>query len=171
MNDVFKEQIVKQRPTTKDAIIKSGYLGVAFVVIYLTLTIQFLFNFMLPVLVALGFGMHALFKMLAREYEYILTNGELDVDCIYGKSRRKRIFSGDLKGFEMMVQLGDDGYEDVFKKAVVSKDCSDGKASENTYKFVAPYKGKMMCIRFSPNEEMLRLMTPYLGQKRLALKK
>jgi len=173
MNDVFKEQIVRQVPTTKDALLKTAYLGVSLVAIYFALTIPQVFQFLVFILIGLGVGMHMVFKTLSREYEYILTNGELDVDCIYGKSRRKRMFSGELKSFEMMVHVEDDSQEVIFKNALMRKDCSRGKGKEveNTYKFVAPYKGKLVCVVFSPNEEMLRLMAPYLGQKRLQLKK
>ena len=171
MNDVFKEQIVKQAPTTKDALMKTGYLGLCFVLLYLTLTITMLTPFLLFVLLGLGFGMHMLFKMLSREYEYILTSGELDVDCIYGKSRRKRIYTGDLKSVEVMVPLEDDSHESVFKSAVEKKDCSTRRPSDDTYKFIAPYRGKMVQIAFTPNEEMLQLMAPYLGQRRLVTKK
>jgi len=169
MNDVYKEQMVKQAPTVKDRLLQCGSLFLAAVILYLAM--MFASQFFVFALAAVGFGVYYLFGFLSREYEYILTNGDLDVDCIYGKSRRKRIFSGELKSFDMMAHVDDMGYESVFKNAVVRKDCSDGKPSANTYKFSAPYKGKQTFILFTPNDEMLRLMMPYLGQRRLAMKK
>ena len=169
MNDVYKEQMVKQAPTTKDRLIQAGAFVLSIGILFLAMT--FAPEFFIFALAAVGFGVYYLFGFLSREYEYILTNGDLDVDCIHGKSRRRRIFSGDLKNFEMMAHVNDMGYESVFKKAVVRKDCSDGQPSNNTYKFAAPYKGKLMSVVFTPNDEMLRLMAPYLGQRRLSMKK
>jgi len=168
MNDVFKEQMVKQAATAKDMLLRVGSIAVTVVIAFAALT--FIPEFFGIVAVVVGFGLFLLFGTLSREYEYILTNGELDVDCIYGKSRRKRIFSGELKSFEIMVPVDDMGHESVFKTAVVHKDCSDGRPSANTYKFTAPYKGKMMSVVFTPNDEMLKLMAPYLGQRRLVKK-
>jgi len=169
MNDVYKEQMVKQVPTTKDKMLQAGAIALGLLILFLAMT--FAPQFFLFAVAAVGFGVYYLFGMLSREYEYILTNGDLDVDCIYGKSRRKRLFTGELKSIEMMAHVDDMGYESVFKNAVVRKDCSDGKPSANTYKFAAPYKGKLIFIVFTPNDEMLRLMSPYLGQRRLAMKK
>jgi len=170
MNDVFKEQMVRQSRSTADKALSLGATVAAFIIVFFVFALLD-FTFGLLAGIAVGLGLNYLYATLSREYEYILTNGDLDIDCIYGRSRRKRVFSGELKNIEIMAHVSDMGYEDAFKKAVISKDCSDNRTVENTYKFIAPYKGKMMTILFSPNEELLRLMTPYLGQRRLALKK
>jgi len=171
MNDVFKEQMVKQATTMKANLVKAGAIVLTVIIFFVCFSIQSLQTFFPFILLAVGFGDYLLFGMFNCEFEYILTNGDLDVDVIYGKSRRKRVFTGDLKSVEIMCHVDDMGYEAVFKTAVVKKDCSDGKPSKNTYKFVAPCKGKMMAITFTPNDEMLKLMMPYLGQRRLSMKK
>jgi hypothetical protein len=39
------------------------------------------------------------------EYEYIVTNGDLDIDMIVAKRKRKRIFSANCKEFEIVAPV------------------------------------------------------------------
>ena len=91
--DVFFEQLVKIKRTAKDNFLMYGSL-----VLTAVLAVgMFWFSNIYPVLivgiVALGYGEWKLLSLFYREYEYINTNGTFDVDCIIGKSSRKRIIS------------------------------------------------------------------------------
>ncbi len=92
--DIFHEHLVKMRKDSKS-------LGMLALIWGVTLTILFVAVWLLLVylplcLLLVGFGLYSavqLTKMLDGEYEYILTNGEIDIDVIIGKSKRNRIIT------------------------------------------------------------------------------
>ncbi len=93
MMDVFFEQLVKIKHSALSSLILvlSLVLSVALGVVF------FLYSGAYPILifgiVAIGYGEWKLLGFFYKEYEYIITNGTVDVDCIIGKSTRKRIIS------------------------------------------------------------------------------
>ena len=171
--DVFQEQMVKKKPTLIITVLKTGILVLA-IILFLAAFFATMGTGAVGVAAAaaiiLGFGAYYLISFFNIEYEYIFTSGDLDVDVIYSKSRRKRIYSGDIKDIEIMVHIDETGYEKEFNNTIL-KNCSSGINSENTYKFAVPYKGKRMQIVFEPNEAMLAVIVPYLGQRKFIKRK
>ncbi|HEX3030256.1 MAG TPA: hypothetical protein VHT34_13385, partial [Clostridia bacterium] len=49
------------------------------------------------------------------EYEYIYTNGELDIDRIIAQKRRRRMFSTSCKNFDIVAKKGSDMYTEEIK--------------------------------------------------------
>ena len=95
--DVFFEQLVKIKRTPLSNLLMVGSL-------FLTAALavaMFWFSNIYPILtvgiVAVGYGEWKLLGFFHKEYEYINTNGAFDVDCIIGKSSRKRIISFDCE--------------------------------------------------------------------------
>jgi len=151
--DIFKEQIVKREPTAKNGFIKGGVIVV--IVLLFFVLIPYTGEFTTIIVAALGFGAYILFSFLNVEYEYIFTNGELDIDCIYSKSRRKRQFSGVVRDFEIMAHVDDKGHANAFSTANETKDFTSGKTKDNTYAFLSTYKGKKLKIIIEPDEVMV----------------
>ena len=52
------------------------------------------------IIVAAGYGAYYLCGFLSVEYEYIITNGTMDIDIIYSKRSRKRLASFELSDVE-----------------------------------------------------------------------
>ena len=93
--DTFFEQIIKIKLTGKvkaliTAIIVFDALLVC-VLLYLSLFLAP--TIMLLVVAGAIYGGYKLISLLSIEYEYIYTNGDLDVDKIVAKSNRKRVVS------------------------------------------------------------------------------
>ena len=162
MKDVFKEQLVKQFPGAKAVFIKAAVVVVALVLILFVLLLEFLAFFFPIILVAIIFGAYMVFRHFNIEYEYILTNYELDIDVIYGKSRRKRLYEGNVRDFEGFRRVGSNEMEHTFSTANASANYSSGKSENITYEFLSNYKGKKMRIIFEPNEDILSSIVPFL---------
>ena len=105
--DVFIEQIVTRKPGTRGTVFKAGIIAFVvllcafFLAVFLIFTV---FPFISFVAVAaipgvIWLGMHVI-KSLHIEYEYILTNKDLDIDKIKGKSKRRRMITLDLTNAE-----------------------------------------------------------------------
>jgi len=162
--DVFKEQIVKREPGLKNRLIKGG---VIFLIVLLFFLISpFAGQFTMIIIAALGFGAYFLFGYLNVEYEYIFTNGELDIDCIYSKSRRKRQFSGVVRDFEIMAHVEDRNHASEFNAANETKDYTSGKIKDNTYAFLAAYKGKRLKIIIEPDEVMVQAFSTVITPRK-----
>jgi hypothetical protein len=165
MGDVFKEQIVKKNPSARNTFIKvASVTAVALIFIIGTI---YLGQWALYIAVAAGFGAYVLMGRQNVEYEYIFTNGELDIDIIYNKSRRKRLFTGNVSDFEVMAHVEDVNHIGDFNSATETLDYSSGGVTDNTYAFLAAYKGKRLKIIFEPNDMMMQAISKNLTPRKL----
>ena len=103
--DVFVEHMVKRRPTGKDIFLMSLYALLAVIVfvfgVFFTGPLLGPFSFVGAFIgVAALFGAYYLISNMNIEYEYIVTNGEIDVDKIMAKRRRKRLLTANARTFE-----------------------------------------------------------------------
>jgi hypothetical protein len=169
MGSVFKEQIVKRKPTFKDSIIRV-LLVVAVTLIFFITLVTPLGGFAFIITVAAGFGAYLLMSFLNVEYEYAFTDGELDIDVIYNRSRRKRVFTGMVKEFEIMAHVEDKNRMGDFNNAQETRDYSSGVVTENTYAFLTMNKGKRTKVIIEPNEVMLKAFSTVLTPRKLIKK-
>ena len=100
-NDFYSEQLVAKKSGGSETA-KKILIGVltALVAAFLFLIIIFPLSLLLVGLVF--YGGYYLMTGIDTEYEYILTNGDLDIDKITGKRKRKRLLStkiGDFTAF------------------------------------------------------------------------
>ena len=154
--EIYKEQIVEKEKTMKSTLIKVGVIF-AIIVIFIVL-LPLIGEFAVIIIAALGFGAFYLFRMLSVEYEYTFTNGELDIDCIYSKARRKRVFSGVVRDFEIMAHAEDRDRAHAFSSAAETKDYSSGSVKKNTYAFLTTYKGKRIKVLIEPDDVMMQAL-------------
>jgi len=169
MGDVFKEQIVKRKQTTKHTIIR---IALIFVV-----TIVFFVSFALgigpfAVLITAGaiFGALYIHSFFIIEYEYIFTNGELDIDIIYNRSRRKRVFSAHVNTIEVMAHVEDNNHVREFDSSQETRDYTSGTITESTYAFLTPLGGKRLKVIIEPNEKMLAAFKTGISPRKLHLR-
>jgi len=165
MVDVFKEQIVKRQSTATDTLKRAGILIGAFIVTLLGLMFGQAFG---PIIMfASMFGAWFLMSFLRREYEYSFTAGELDIDVIYNRSRRKRVFSARVNDIEIMAHVDDKVNAGSFQNAQVVKDYSSGVNGNDTYAFMINYENKRTKVIIEPNEVMLKALASVLMRRRL----
>ena len=102
--DIFVEQIVKKAPNGKDTLKKvllvaamcliAALLAFAIMVMPALAGVAFLFMF------GMMYGGYYLITGLDVEYEYIVTNGEIDIDKIIAKRKRARLITCKVSSFE-----------------------------------------------------------------------
>lgn len=103
-------------------------------------------------------------KMLNVEYEYIVTNGEMDVDMIQSKTNRKRLITfncSDIEKIEPYVK-GCDLYEkgNFDKKNIY---CNSGDSDVYCVVFKHKTAGKV-CLVMQLPEKMRENMLPFLNK-------
>lgn len=155
--DVFKEQMIAVKPNSKTKMKKT--LIIVAGIIIAAVGMIFGGSFIGPiVVVAVLFGGSYLIKGMNLEYEYILTNNELDIDKIMNKERRKRIFTIDFKGISVMAHIDDGVRKPEFERAQKTIDISSGEKGPNTYVIVFMNENDLTQLILEPNEEMQQAM-------------
>lgn len=157
MGDVFKEQLVAKKMSSKDKIQQTIIYSVAGLVM---LTVFLFFGAFLGgvTIVCLGWGAHFLASKFKKEHEYILTNNELDIDVIYNKERRKRIISLDMKKIDVMASIKDEKHKSSLDRSQKRINASDGMYTEQTYGILYPNNGELTTIYITPNAELLECL-------------
>ena len=168
MGDVFNEQIVKRQGDFSDTLKRAGIVVLILVIFFVSFA--FIQAFAVFIGAAAVFGGFFLMSYLNVEYEYVYTNGELDIDIIYNRARRKRLFSIVVKDFEIMAHVDDKTNMGAFGGAQETIHCHSGETGPNTYAFLATIKGKRTKVVFEPNDKMLKAISSTLPRRKLHLR-
>lgn len=152
--DTFFEQIVVIKKTSKTIASVVGIWLLALILCAIPFIIYIPILSYLAMFFAFGvlFGAYKLTTLFNIEYEYIITNGTMDVDKIINKSSRKRIVSFDLSNVSRLEKynpgmLGSDAKKDI----VFACNADDSDA----YLLVAERDGKKpYYVIFSPEERL-----------------
>lgn len=159
--DVFEEQLVKRKMMPFD-VLMNVLIIVAAVVAVIVLMGPLLslipdFN-MIFLLCSVGLVLGAIYLIYKKnvEYEYIYTNGELDIDTIIARRRRKRLISISCDNVsEVGSYLPGTTQSSSCAKVI---DATSGSGVDSWY-LVVPHRvfGKTMLI-FEPNTEILECL-------------
>ena len=97
MNDTYSELLIKKEVTAKDKMIKVLLIAlIALMAVAGILITPLAFI----AAIALGIAAYFVFPNLDLEFEYVYVNGELDIDKIMAKMKRKRAKSFELSKME-----------------------------------------------------------------------
>lgn len=161
MGDVFKEQLVKKVNTPKDTLKKIGLFILALILTLISFIIIPVFAFF--VIAVTFFVAWYIGTQLNQEFEYIFTNGEFDVDCIYNRNKRKRKLSFNTSNIEYMTYSSNEAATHTFGSAVQVMDFSSG-TTEDTYSIIIPIAGKKTRVIIEPNDKILECFEKSLNR-------
>ena len=165
--DVFLEKIVPRRKTVADVFIIWGIVVAAIILIFISMTFEPIVAFGLGPIIAIGIIYLAYRLIISRniEFEYIVTNGDLDIDKITAKRSRKRIFSANCKDFEILARVQGPHFSQEFQSiAKKIKACSSDN-SPDAYFAVLNYKGERTVVIFEPDPKMLDNFKLFIPRK------
>lgn len=158
--DIFLEYIVKHKKGGKEIAI---IVGVLLLLAILLLLSPFLFV-LLPAFgslvflldAGLIFGAYWLITMQDVEYEYIVTNGDIDVDRIEHRRKRKRVMSVHCKTFDIVAPVGDPEHRGEENSTVTRVlDVSSSPDSGRAYYALFSKDGQRIKMIFEPTAKML----------------
>ena len=155
MSETFKEYLIKQKKSPSDVLAQVGLILGTIILIGVAFVLGG--DFIGPILiVAILFGAGFLFSRFSREYEYILTNNELDIDVIYNRSRRKRVMTIDMKKIEIMANIKDERHQSEINKPYKVVNVSDNSNDVNTNFIMTQTPANGACkIFFSPKSKAM----------------
>ncbi len=162
MNDVFNEQLVARRPNQKDLLQKIGIGAACAVLIFLATIVPALMSFVVPIIAVVIVGVVFLFRRYNIEYEYVFTNGDLDIDKIINKSKRKNAISVSVRSFVTMVPVANKDYEREVSNFTKLYDFSSGTVKENTYAVIFDRDKEHVKMIFEPDEQMFKAIRNFI---------
>lgn len=151
--DTFFEQITAVKKSGKDIAAITGIWLLAFIICFLLVLFMGYFGFFSFLLIA-G-ALFGAFKLSCRfnvEYEYIVTNGTMDIDKIINKSSRKRVLSFELATVSRLEKFNQGLLSSVNSKEIVTAcNLNDPEA----YLMVSSTEGKgTSYLIFAPDERV-----------------
>jgi len=153
--DIYIEKLVKKKKEIREYLIIIGLsllIPISGVVLYF---VSFFRSIILPVILIIAYGIWIAVSGFNIEYEYILTNDELDIDKIVNMKKRKRILTVSCKEFDILAKKDSENYTEKIEKTENKFTfCSTMKA-ENLYFVLLNYKNQRTVIYFEPDERML----------------
>ena len=165
--DAFIEKIVHKKKTPKDRAFSFGIILAAFLVsfVLLFLLAEYIaqFAFLLSVgVIYLGFRLQSRTNL---EFEYLVTNGSLDIDKIISQRKRVRIFSSDCREFEAVGRVKSKNYGPHVTNGAEQIFAGTGMDSESLFFVTLPYKGKKTVLFFEPDQRMLDNFRRFIPSK------
>lgn len=159
--DVFCEYIVTKKKDLLDYLLIFSVAVAAIIITYILMMLMIMFSpfstIILFLIVGVWWGGVQLIKGRNIEYEYILTNNELDIDKIVAKSRRKRVCSVDFNHIELCASISDPDFLNVYnnhgEKTV--KNFAGDLAANNAYFVDFSKDSQQVRVIFQPSKRML----------------
>lgn len=164
MTDIFVEQIVKKKMGPKDICIICLTVLVGLTLIALSMAVQWLFLFVPMILIGVCAGGYYIITSRSLEFEYSVTNGDVTIDKIINRRRRKRVISVDAHTIEDMGKFRPEivkqksGYKPYF--------ASQYDSGEGSWYFCAhSQKEGNVLVVFNPEEKVLHAMKPFIPRQ------
>ncbi len=166
MKDVFIEKLVTRKKTALDYLFFGGIVaGAILLMLFVVPLIPVLRNIPIITAGAIIYGVYYLIRSRRLEFEYAVTNGDLDVDMIIDQRKRKRLFSGHCNEFEIVAPVSHERlghYASNVKKKIPAVSSMD---SPDVYFIVADYNNERVMVFFEPDERMLENFKKYIPRK------
>ena len=180
MSDIFLEHLVKKKRTTSDKIQVALIIGAGVVVTLMLLTVmlvmgaafagmdgqnamirQMTFTVGLLLIAGAWYGAYLLINGRSIEYEYIVTNNELDIDKVLAKKGRKHLITVDIRAAQLMARTDDDANNAVYKnppEGVKVLDYSAMSKEYMTYFIDCMVEEERKIVVFQPPQKMVEAL-------------
>ncbi len=161
--DVYLEYMVKPKKTVMQTLFCISYylIAIALAFVLAVVHIPYIILFYPALVFVLFYGAYKLSRRYSVEYEYIVTNDELDIDRITAKKERKRLLTVSARKFEIMAPAKGEGFEKAKNDSniIVKLDASLGEGSENRYYAIfINKKNEKMLLVFNPTEAIQKAL-------------
>lgn len=152
MGEYYLEQMVKQKATMSTKI-KRAAVGAMVALVLLLCVISLA---AIPLFLATVAFAWYLMKRLDYEYEYLYYNGDLDIDKIMGKQKRKRVFEASVKTIDVLAPTGSIELQQF--QNLKAYDCSSNSGNKTYEMVLVNKKGQKVRVIFEPSEKILENM-------------
>lgn len=121
----------------------------------------------------IGIGYVAYVVIVSRriEFEYALTNGQLEIDKIVNQKKRKNLIDANCRDFEIMAKVASDKFDESVKGISEKIIAVSSLDSQDIYFFITnkkedeDEKAKRVLVLFEPNDKMLKSIKAMIPRK------
>ena len=162
MKDLFYEQLVKRKEIASPKFIR---IAVIVLIAFLMTICALVFGF-ISVVVAVVLGVASFFYIFphsSMEYEYTLSNYDMDIDAIYNRSKRESIMSFDIRKAEMIAPKGSSKL--AYFKPSKTMDFTSGNADARVYSIMINLDKVLYNILIEPDDQMLDNIRVWMGMR------
>ncbi|ADD03031.1 conserved hypothetical protein [Thermoanaerobacter italicus Ab9] len=164
--DAFIEKLVKRQKTSKDTLFSIGVVVAALIIVFGVIPlIPIVRNLWIFFLFLFAYLAYYLIRSRNIEFEYSLTNSELDVDKIIDQKKRKHVISVDCRDFEVMAKINSNKFTQDIKTIKNRIEAVSSMSSPDVYFAVFEDKGLKTVLFFEPNEKMIEVIARYIPRK------
>lgn len=164
-DDTFVEELIVRRTTPLNVLIR---VAIVLFILFFTMFGFLIIPYVFPLcLAAICVGAYFLFKFQYVEFEYSFTNGDLDLDKIMGKRKRKHLATIPYDKIHVMAPYAAEyegevqGYQ-VSSKLDVS---SSNRAAGRWFLIYEPYDDEYAFLVFQPSAKLQEAMKKYLKDR------
>lgn len=159
--DHFAEYMIKKKPDSRDNTKKIVILLLLILLCAGTIFMVFLTGipFLLLITCALIYGAYFLLSGLSVEYEYAVTNGEMDVDKIIARRKRIHLISVKASQFDAFGPLTEEVPEAAERTLVL---CTDNSGEGEYYADLTTEDYGETRIVFTPNQAVIDALAEFL---------
>lgn len=152
MNEFYVEHLIKRKRTIRDILIKI-FMMVITINTFLLVKIHYAL-LLIPLMLAVLTGM--VFYNLNVEYEYFYMNGNLEIDRIASRSRRRRVF--EMKIYDLEVLVPEGAPETQPYRSVKVKNYTSRRPEAQRYEMIVTQGRTKQKILWEPNDVILESM-------------
>lgn len=164
--DFFNEWIVKKKRTAQDVMSVIITIMVALMFLY-GILLQFIaakFVYLIPIEIAIViYCSYRIISSMNVEFEYFVTNGDLDIDKVVSKKRRKKLIRVKLRDVEYFAPFEDEHIK-VAEDSTIKKiiDASSSLDAPRLHFAVYYNNSEKVCLLFEPTDEMIENFSHYI---------
>lgn len=164
--DLFLEYIIKRKRGVKENILTLVIILSVPSLVYLSLILLAtpLAPLTLFVVAGIIFLAYYLISRMNVEFEYIITNNELDIDKIIARKTRKRLITIDLRKIDFSAPATT-SHTNELSKSATNVIYADSGLAENAYFINFEKDGQTYRVFYSPTEKMVDAMKMYAPGK------
>lgn len=108
------------------------------------------------VLTLVGVATYLVFRNARVEFEYVYVDGQLTVDKILGRSKRKKAWEGEMEDIQMIAPKDSYVLKDYEKPDMKTLDFTSQMPDRRVYALICQNKGAATRVLFEPNDKMLQ---------------
>lgn len=152
MSDLYSELLVKKEQTAKDVAVRYGLIAVTALFVAAGLFVSVLL--LIPA-IALGIVSYFIIPKTDLEYEYLFVNGDMDIDMVMAKSKRKKAISFKITEADLVAPLSShrmDYYNGNQKMKVM--DYSSGNPEHKRFAVITRHGNESCKIIIEPDDQM-----------------
>lgn len=165
--DTFIEKIVAKKRNATDGLVTAGIVLGSLILIFIIMNVQVLAQLGIGLFLTVGIIYLAYRFITSRnvEFEYVVTNGDLDIDRIVARRKRKRIFSASCKEFDVVARVSSSGFAQAAQNVKTKIDATSSPASPDAFYVTLNYKGDRTMVLFEPDQRMLNNFKTFIPRK------